>query len=251
MIKISVITINYNDAKGLRNTIQSVISQDYQSIEYIIVDGGSTDESLSVIKEFKIKKFVSELDNGIYDAMNKGLFMATGEFVIFMNSGDIFSTSTVVSEIFSNNNYDACDVIYGNSTKVSADGKKVVRTVEGCLDELRYHPIYRHGASFTRRSFHLKYMFDLSRKDLGYALDYHCIYRMYKTGGKFTYRDVCIMDYLEEGTSNNALKNIRYNYLISISDGWTLSAFIQYTISVTTYIRHKFLSIITSKKFLL
>nr|WP_315233518.1 glycosyltransferase family 2 protein [uncultured Flavobacterium sp.] len=94
-MKISIITINYNNKLGLEKTIESVNSQTFLDYEYIIIDGGSTDGSVSVIKEYSdnINYWVSEPDKGIYDAMNKGIVSAKGEFICFLNSGDIYSGS--------------------------------------------------------------------------------------------------------------------------------------------------------------
>ena len=89
---ISIITINYNNSTGLRKTIQSVIAQTYNNIEYIVIDGGSTDDSKSIIEEYEkdIDFWVSEPDGGIYPAMNKGTSHAHGDYCIYMNSGDTF-----------------------------------------------------------------------------------------------------------------------------------------------------------------
>lgn len=100
MPKISIITINYNNAIGLKKTIDSVREQKYSDLEYIVIDGGSTDESAFIIKknEVSISKWVSEKDNGIYHAMNKGIAMATGEYLLFLNSGDHFYKNDVLEE---------------------------------------------------------------------------------------------------------------------------------------------------------
>ncbi|WP_288154699.1 glycosyltransferase family 2 protein [Phocaeicola sartorii] len=102
-MKVSVITINYNNVQGLKTTIQSVISQSYKDMEYIIVDGGSTDGSVDLLMEYsdKISKCICEPDNGVYNAMNKGVSIASGEYCIFMNSGDGFWNSDVLENIFS------------------------------------------------------------------------------------------------------------------------------------------------------
>ncbi|RVT75880.1 glycosyltransferase [Flavobacterium sufflavum] len=101
MLKLSIITINYNNASGLQRTVESVISQRYSDMEYIVVDGDSTDDSVSVIKkhESSIDKWVSEKDNGIYNALNKGIQMATGDYLLFLNSGDHFYDSDILYKI--------------------------------------------------------------------------------------------------------------------------------------------------------
>lgn len=100
-MKFSIITINYNDQSGLRQTIESVVSQIYNDVEYIIIDGGSTDGSVGLIKEFAtdIDYWVSEKDRGIYHAMNKGVAQAHGDYCLFLNSGDFFCNDAVLNKI--------------------------------------------------------------------------------------------------------------------------------------------------------
>lgn len=101
-MKLSIITATYNSAATLVDTIKSVLGQDYKNIEYIIVDGGSTDETLDIIKEYALRfdgrlKWISEKDKGIYDAMNKGIMMSTGDVVGILNSDDYYTSSDVLS----------------------------------------------------------------------------------------------------------------------------------------------------------
>jgi glycosyltransferase involved in cell wall biosynthesis len=123
MCKISVITINYNEKEGLKKTIQSVVGQTYGDIEYIVIDGGSTDGSKEIIEEYKdkIDYWVSEPDSGIYNAMNKGIRAAKGEYVLFMNSGDCFYENDTVAkaETLMSGDYGIYygDLIYYNKRK--------------------------------------------------------------------------------------------------------------------------------------
>lgn len=100
-MKISIVTINYNNSEGLRRTIKSVLKQTSKDMEYIIIDGGSTDGSVDVIKKYagRIDYWVSEKDSGIYNAMNKGVTKASGEYCIFMNSGDCFADEKVIEDV--------------------------------------------------------------------------------------------------------------------------------------------------------
>lgn len=129
---VSIITVVYNDWEGLKKTIQSVISQTYKNIEYIIVDGGSTDETVDVIKKYqdKISTWVSELDKGIYDAMNKGIRMATGEWLIFMNAGDVLADSYVIQNIFSKNIPDNISFLYSDIYCLRSNGDRVLRRMD-------------------------------------------------------------------------------------------------------------------------
>lgn len=116
MKKLSIITINYNNRDGLRKTIESVINQTYKDYEYIIIDGGSTDGSLEIIKEFesKINIWVSEEDKGIFNAMNKGILKASGEYINFMNSGDCFYLNDTLEKIMP---FYSEDIILGKNTE--------------------------------------------------------------------------------------------------------------------------------------
>lgn len=158
MEKISIITINRNNASGLSRTIKSVISQLNASFEFIVIDGASTDESQNIIKENadKIDYWVSEKDSGIYDAMNKGILAATGEYCLFLNSGDWleneFSLSRVNVASFSSD-FIGFDFIYWQ------EGKRTSR--EMLPDKIRFSRFYfgsiSHPSTFIRRELFSKY----------------------------------------------------------------------------------------------
>ncbi len=114
MAKYTIITINYNNGKELHHTIESVINQSFRDVEYIIIDGGSTDDSVDIIKQYDehIDFWISERDRGIYNAMNKGLKHAHGEYVNFMNSGDSFYSPHVLEEI--DRQISDADILFGN-----------------------------------------------------------------------------------------------------------------------------------------
>lgn len=115
MPKLSIITVNLNNAEGLERTIESVVSQTFTDYEFIIIDGGSTDGSVEIIKQYadKITYWVSEPDKGIYNGMNKGIKVAKGEYCQFLNSGDWLFDGTVLSDFFLDTTYTE-DLIYGN-----------------------------------------------------------------------------------------------------------------------------------------
>lgn len=123
-LKISVITVSYNAQSTIEQCVQSVIGQDYPNVEYIIIDGNSYDGTLAVLEKYKdqIKVLVSEPDNGIYDAMNKGIALASGDVIGMLNADDFFADShilTVVSDAFKNNNP---DIVYGDLDYIKPDG---------------------------------------------------------------------------------------------------------------------------------
>ncbi|WP_158989868.1 glycosyltransferase family 2 protein [Mucilaginibacter sp. L196] len=122
---LSVITIVYNNVKDIERTMLSVLNQTYTGIEYIVVDGLSNDGTIDIIKKYesRITKFISEKDEGIYDAMNKGLGLATGDYVIFMNSGDEFFDADTVTAVFAS--ADDADIYYGETEMIDDSGRSL------------------------------------------------------------------------------------------------------------------------------
>lgn len=128
-MKYSIITVNYNNKAGLRKTIESVIHQSFSDFEFIVIDGGSTDGSAEVLKEYdaQISYWVSEPDSGIYQGMNKGIAKATGEYLIFMNSGDRFYNLNVLQNVANMDLYQ--DVIIGRDYHFNSLTKKGFATI--------------------------------------------------------------------------------------------------------------------------
>src|SRR3954468_8744814 len=127
-MKLSIITINFNNAAGLRKTMESVVSQSSQHFEYIVIDGGSTDGSAEVIQQHagKLAYWVSEADNGIYNAMNKGILKASGDYCQFLNSGDTLASPYVIERMLEV--LPDCSIFYGNMIKALPNGKTYVDT---------------------------------------------------------------------------------------------------------------------------
>ena len=122
---LSVVTIVYNNVKDIERTMLSVLNQTYADIEYIVVDGLSNDGTTDIIKRYegRITKFISEKDEGIYDAMNKGLVLATGDYLIFMNSGDEFFDIDTVAAVFAS--ADDADIYYGETEMIDDSGQSL------------------------------------------------------------------------------------------------------------------------------
>lgn len=161
-MKLSIITINFNNRDGLRKTIESVVNQTWQEFEYIIIDGGSTDGSVEVIKEFadRIDYWVSEPDKGIYDAMNKGIDKATGEYCLFMNSADIIYQATTLQDVI--NQLDGTDIISGHLLFEHGYVMIPPQTVTAKFFFTRTLP---HQATFIRRN-----LFEIQKYDCSYRI---------------------------------------------------------------------------------
>lgn len=164
--KVSIITINYNNAEGLKKTIDSVINQTYAGIEYIIVDGGSTDGSVELItrNQDKITTWISEKDRGIYHAMNKGIVMARGEYIQFLNSGDWLVDATVVSKII--DSLPDCDIYVGNVISIRPDGRVRYDQNRKEVSMLTfYRSTLQHTSAFIKKTVFSEYgMYDESLK---------------------------------------------------------------------------------------
>ncbi|MDX9918486.1 MAG: glycosyltransferase family 2 protein [Paludibacter sp.] len=174
-MKLSIITINRNNAEGLRKTIESVVSQTYTDFEYIIIDGASTDDSVNIIKEYadRITYWVSEPDTGIYNAMNKGILKAKGEYLLFLNSGDWLYDNDVLNDVFSISPTE--DIVYGNACLVFSDGiKEYTAFVE--RPTLNY---FIDDALCHQSVFHKKEIFanSLYRDDLRFVSDWEMLLR--------------------------------------------------------------------------
>lgn len=161
---ISIITINYNNKSGLEKTIKSVISQSYKNIQYIVIDGGSVDGSIEVINNYKnkIEYSVSEPDNGIYHAMNKGLDRATGDYLLFLNSGDCLTSVNIIAEIADKLNTNE-DIIFGLTKSVPSCTINYtdVHLPFTLIDFYKYSPV-PHPASFIKREIMERFRYDES-----------------------------------------------------------------------------------------
>lgn len=185
-MKISVITATYNSAKTVRDTFKSVLLQNYTNYEYIIIDGGSKDGTVDIIREYEPlfcgrMRWISEPDKGIYDAMNKGFGMATGDVVGLLNSDDFFTSNSILSSVFQAFDDDgSLDAVYGDVHFVrDGDLKKCVRYYSSKLFHrrwMRFGFMPAHPSFYCKRSVYEKYgAFDLTYK---VAADFECLLRL-------------------------------------------------------------------------
>lgn len=174
MLKISIITATYNSGKTLRDTIESVLSQTYSDFEHLIIDGGSKDDTLKIIKEYEPKyngrlRWISEPDKGLYDAMNKGIGMATGDVVGILNSDDFYTTDKILEILSSALEKSGADAVYGDVHFVNDDNlDKCVRyySSKGFRRwKMRLGWMPAHPSFYCRRSVYERYgTFDISFK---------------------------------------------------------------------------------------
>lgn len=204
MSKVSIITINYNDANGLEKTIQSVVSQTVNDYEFIVIDGGSKDGSIDVIKKYadKISFWNSEKDKGIYDAQNKGVLKATGDYLLFLNSGDHFFNEKVVAEFCEFEKTNKKKVVYGKSNIIDADGTSRILSPPEKLDlNFWYSNTLNHQAVFMHSSMFAKYgSFSTQYK---YASDFEHLFKIYvKEPLEFAYLNTVVCNYDNTGLTS-------------------------------------------------
>lgn len=170
-MKLSIITINYNNKSGLEKTIASVMAQTYRDFDWIIIDGGSTDGSAEMISELaknpqaNINYWCSEPDKGVYNAMNKGIAHANGEYLNFMNSGDCFHGINTLSSVFCSNTFEESDVIYGDYYESYSNGELLPIKMPKLLDYVwMMHDFLNHQSCFIKHTLFNGYYYDESYK---------------------------------------------------------------------------------------
>lgn len=156
-MRLSIITINYNNAFGLEKTIKSIQNQDFSDFEYIVIDGASNDSSVGIIEKYssKIDYWISEPDSGIYNAMNKGIKQAKGEYLLFINSGDVIKDDIILSDYLAELNNE--DIIYFNLKVVFSDYYQIKKYPSQINFRYFLRDTLPHPASFIKRNLFLKY----------------------------------------------------------------------------------------------
>ena len=223
----SIITVTYNAGKVLEDTILSVISQTYRNVEYIIVDGNSKDNTLEIIGNHSkhISKMVSEPDKGLYDAMNKGIRMATGDYLCFLNAGDKFHEKETLQKIAETlKDKDLPDVIYGETAIVDEDGNFLHMRRLSTPDRLNWKSFKQgmlvcHQAFLAKRELALKYPYDMQYR---FSADFDWCIRIMKEANCLHNTRLTLIDYLNEGmTTRNHKASLKERFRIMAKHyGW-------------------------------
>ena len=276
IMQLSIITINYNNAEGLRKTLASVASQTYASIQHVIVDGSSSDASKDIIIDYAEHTknpnheiiWVSEKDKGIYNAMNKGIRMATGEYIEILNSGDILAADDVTERMFQamGNGQWAIDnetnrliasspkqncpaILYGNMIKEYPDGRRVVdRCQAKDYTPESFYYFYRgtlnHDCAYIRRDLFEKY--GLYNEEMKICSDWEWYVRAIVLGGEktvYTNIDVTVFDMTgiseSDGKSRDIILKERREYLESILPAAVLRDYDMFSLPIEQYRRLK------------
>ncbi len=230
---ISIVTVVYNGEKFLEETIQSVINQSYKNIEYIIIDGGSTDGTVDIIKKYEehIDYWVSERDEGIYDAMNKGIRLAKGAYIAFLNADDWYKENSL-SEISLILLKKSPDMLTANVQLVSEDGKEIV-VRKSTLHE--YGKNIHHQTCFIKTKLHKKFLYNTNFK---IAADRDMIVRFLRENFNIYYLDLVVVNFRIGGKGENLLayqKELFVSNKKNVGLGFALKRFLKNIIGRTFF----------------
>jgi glycosyltransferase involved in cell wall biosynthesis len=225
-MKVSIITVSFNSAKTIRQTIESVLAQDYTDLEYIVIDGNSKDETVDILKSFQGKvKFISEPDKGIYDAMNKGVKMATGEIIGTIGSDDFYPNNQVISNVVKTFLQSGTDSVYGDIQFINPDDiHKIVRFWKA--GEYKYKNWLNgwmppHPCFYVKKEAFEKYGY--FKTDFTCSGDYELMLRMlYKNHLSVQYLPLTLMTMRNGGTSTASLKH-RYRANMEDRKAWKIN----------------------------
>lgn len=243
-MKISIVTICYNVENDIEQTILSVINQSYSDLEYIIIDGASKDKTLEIVNRYKdkISKIVSEPDKGIYDAMNKGILQATGEWVGFINAGDKYVDNNVLSTFFEKVSSNT-DIAYGVLVHCFSYGKFMM--LPSSLSTITSSMPFGHPASFVKRTLLQQYRFDCRFR---IAADYDLFYRLYHDGKNFQFVDVVVSEFEAENGVSSRLFYKTFRETSIVNGSYNTTSYWYNLVKQGTIIKFKrFLSLIFPK----
>ena len=218
--KFSIITVTYNAEKVLEDTIQSVISQTYRNVEYIIVDGASKDHTLEIVNKYhnRINKVISEPDKGLYDAMNKGIQLATGDYLCFLNAGDKFHDSETLQKIVHTlKGQELPDVIYGETAIVDEEGhflhmRRLSTPAHLNWKSFKQGMLVCHQAFFANRELAINHLYDLQYR---FSADFDWCIRIMKKAKCLHNTRLTLIDYLNEGmTTKNHKASLKERFCI-------------------------------------
>jgi glycosyltransferase involved in cell wall biosynthesis len=227
-LKVTIITVVFNAAHTIRDCIDSVLAQSHQDIEYIVIDGASSDDTASIVKSYgpQITHFVSEPDRGIYDAMNKGIALATGEVVGILNADDMYINTAVIETVVNKITENQADALYADLIFVAKNNtNKIARywkSEDYDLKRFLYGWMPPHPTFFVKRKYYEK--FGTFRVDFGSAADYELLVRFcYKHQLKVIYFPQIIIKMRLGGISTKSLKSRiaanKYDKLTWVSNG--------------------------------
>jgi glycosyltransferase involved in cell wall biosynthesis len=223
---VSIITVVFNGSESVEKTILSVLSQSYQNKEYIIIDGCSTDGTVDIIRKYDsdIDHWLSEKDKGIYDAMNKGIALASGTWINFMNSGDQFASQNVLDD-FAKSVGENDDILFGDALVEYPTFKTLYPVI--ALDRMWKKMPFCHQATFFKGSLLKEWKFDLRYR---LSSDYDLLYRAYLEGRRFRYVKtlICNFDFKDSVSKKNLFISVKERRNIVLKRSYSIYKWLYY-----------------------
>ena len=214
-LKVSIIICVLNGEKSIYKTVESILNQDYLNLELIIIDGGSSDNTIEIIKNFEspLIKWISESDKGISDAFNKGIKLATGDYINFQGDGDGFINKSSISDLFLNLDLKERSIVCGNIQRIDIEGNLLYKTkIKKRFDKksLLFKMSLPHQGLFIPKEFFAKYgEFDLNNK---YCMDYELLLRSYNNFPKVITKDLVVSNWRADGLGEGKTLEILKEY---------------------------------------
>jgi len=223
---VSIITVCFNSASTIKDTIESVLNQTYQNIEYILIDGNSTDKTVEIIKSYEQRfkekkityKWISEIDKGIYDAMNKGVSMASGDIIGIIGSDDWYELDGI-NHIINQYKIAPSDYLHGNITTYSSSKRLLKYIKAGSKKEMIKRMSFYHPASFIKKEVYKA----LGGYSLDYTIcsDYDFILRILKNEYSITHVDKNIVNFSYGGVSTSRVKEALFeSHIVRVNNGF-------------------------------
>jgi glycosyltransferase involved in cell wall biosynthesis len=243
-IKITIITVVYNDQAGIEATLKSVLGQTYKNVEYIVIDAMSNDRTEFIIHKYinGISAYIREADRGIYDGMNKGISFSTGDWLLFMNSGDTFYTETIITKLVETlqlHRNDDLSVIYGDSRRVNADGSSSIIEASPKA-KFNKGSFFSHQSALIKGDVHRRKPYNLKYK---LASDFDFFYQVHRESGCFMYIPIVFSNFLSAGVSDTNRVAVIKEFWLIVNSGAKESMYFCTRI-VVEYIKLKLKTII-------
>ena len=237
---VSVVTVVFNGEKYLEETIQSVINQTYDNVEYTLIDGGSTDGTVDIIRKYedKIAYWISEPDCGISDAFNKGVLASKGDYIFFLGADDYFLANDAIEKVMADIDLESDDLVCGNVARVDMDGREFAKTDVSSFKkrDLLFRMALPHQGLFMHRRFFEKYgLFDAENK---FSMDYELLLRAYREFPNVVLKNIDVaawrdggcgtgrfLEIFEEYHQNKVRNHVAPRAVLELIHLWTLAKF--------------------------
>ena len=242
---VSIITVVYNGERYIEQTIQNVLNQSYNNIEYIIIDGGSIDGTIDIIRKYddKISYWISEKDRGVYDAMNKGIQVARGELIGIINSDDYYELDAVSNVVEAYLNNDKPDILFGDMIMIWRNSMQKI--INASIGNLKFNMTINHPTCFVKSDLYRERLFNIG---FNIASDYELMLYFYTKNKRFFYIHKILANMRDGGISDAVYKTAKETFNIQCKYISKISAIRNYLLRISKRLFRDILSIFISEE---